>query len=278
MKKRTVTLLLTVVFASSLLLAIDLRRSLDGLRKVSETVRPISEEEEYFIGRAVAARILAQFPLLKSGSLTDYVNLVGDSLVIHSQRPEIYNGYHFAVLDSDEINAFAAPGGIILLTRGLVQAAASEDQLAAVIAHEICHVVAKDPLKAIKSERMKSLGAFTARELSRSSPQVMQVFNDTVLDVSGTLLQKGYSRKQEKQADLDAVELLDQSGYSPTALLAMLQTLTGRELAKAKIYSAHPPATDRCQYVAKEVKGIPAAPGTAERTARFTAIRRANGI
>ncbi len=76
--------------------------------------------------------------------------MLGQSLVIFSDRPETFGGYHFLLLDSNEINAFAAPGGLILVTRGMLQCCANEDELAAVLAHEIAHVEKKHGLTAIK--------------------------------------------------------------------------------------------------------------------------------
>ncbi len=276
--KRVLILFVLLALVCGGLVSIDLRKAFDGLRKVGEALRPINEEEEYYIGRAVAASILAAYPLLKNEELTRYLNLVGNALVIHSQRPEIFNGYHFAVLESDEINALSAPGGIVFLTRGLVQTAENEDELAAVLAHEICHIAARDPVKAIKAERTKALAAFGADELTRSSSKTVQVFQDTISDVSGTLLQKGYSRKQEKEADLAALKLLAESGYAPQALLSMLQKLEGREVKKLKVFSAHPPAADRCGYVAKEVAGLPEAAALAHRAERFQNVRKNSGV
>lgn len=275
--KRTILFILMISLACALALPINFGKAISGLKKVGDTVRPISEEEEYFIGRAVAANILSKYPLWKKEAMTAYVNLAGNSMVLHSRRPEVYSGYHFAILDTDEVNALSAPSGIIFITRGLIQLTANEDELAAVIAHEICHIVAKDPLKAIKSDRMKSLGAFTASEMTSGSSQVVKLFNNTVMDISGTLLEKGYSRKQEKEADLDAVDLLKSSGYRPEALLSMLQKLEGSETKKTKAFSAHPRAKDRCEYVSREV-GKAGDSTSPARASRYQNARQLSGI
>jgi beta-barrel assembly-enhancing protease len=227
----------------------DLSKAKKGVDLVAGATHKISEEEEYYIGRAVAANILSQYPLWKNQSLCRYLNLIGKALVLRSERPEIFGGYHFAVLDSPEANALSAPGGIIFLTRGIVEMAANEDELAAILSHEIQHIVSKDPLKAIKSQRMKSLGTFAAGEAIGSSSEVLGIFKDSVLDISGTLLQKGYSRGQEKDADLQALDLLDATGYNPGALLSMLEKCRAIEKKKAKAFSAHPSAAKRIDYV-----------------------------
>ncbi len=275
--KRAILFTLLIAVACALVLPINFGKALSGLKQVGETIRPISEEEEYFIGRAVAANILSKYPLWKKEAMTAYVNLTGNALARHSRRPEVYSGYHFAILDTDEINALSAPSGIIFVTRGLIQQTESEDELSAVIAHEICHIVAKDPLKAIKSDRMKSLGAFTASEMTSGSSQVVKLFNNTVMDISGTLLEKGYSRKQEKEADLAAIGLMKASGYNPDALLSMLQKLQLRETKKSKAFSAHPPAKNRCEYVSREVGKSGGSPSPA-RIDRYRVARQLSGI
>ena len=174
--------------------------------------------------------------------------------MLKSERPEIFGGYHFGVLDSGEANAFSAPGGIIFLSRGIVEMAENEDELAAILAHEIQHIVSKDPLKAIKSQRMKSLGTFAAGEAMGSSGEVLSIFKNSVLDITGTLMQKGYSRGQEKDADLGALDLLAATGYNPKALLAMLDKCRAIEKKKAKAFSAHPSATKRIDYVSAALR------------------------
>ncbi len=239
-----------------------------GVKLVAGAAHKINEEEEYHIGRAVAANILGQYPLWKNGKLTGYINLVGRALVFKSLRPEIYGGYHFAVLDTPEANAFSAPGGIIFLTRGIVAMATDEDELAAVLAHEIQHIVAKDPLKAIQSQRMKALGTFTAGEAVGSASGALGIFQDSVMDISGTLLQKGYSRSQEKDADLGALKLLADCGYDPKALLDMLEKIKAVEKKKIKAFSAHPSAAKRIDYVAGGIGSADKA-GRQIRDARF---------
>ena len=246
-----------------------LNKARKGVQLLSSATHKITEEEEYYIGRAVAANILSQYPLWKNAALTRYLNLVGKALVLRSGRPEVFGGYHFAMLDTPEANAFSAPGGIVLLTRGIVEMAGSEDELAAILAHEIQHVVSKDPLKAIKSQRMKALGTFTAGEAMGSGNQVVGILQDSVMDISGTLLQKGYSRTQEKDADLGALALLQATGYDPRALLTMLQKVEAVEKKKAKVFSAHPSAARRIDYVKSGCGPVADKGGRNSRDARF---------
>ncbi len=242
-----------------------------GINLAKKAATPITETEEYYIGRAVTANILSKYNLLKNAPMTRYINLLGNFLTLRSDRPELYNGYRFAILDTDEINAFAAPGGFILLTRGIIEISANEDQLAAIIAHEISHIVKKHPLKAIKSERIKSLGMFAANETLRGngSSKVLKVFQNSVLDISGTLLQKGYSRKQEKQADIMAISILKRSGYNPKAILNIMKKLKVVEKKKAKVFSAHPSASKRIKYLKSNLRKINYRGNIKKRSIRF---------
>lgn len=246
-----------------------LSKAKKGAELVAGAAHKINEEEEYHIGRAVAANILGRYRLWKNPALTRYVNLVGRALALRSQRPELYGGYHFALLDSAEANAFSAPGGIVLLTRGIVAMAGDEDELAAVLAHEIQHVAAKDPLKAIRSQRLKALGTFTAGEAVGSHGGALGVFQDSVTDISGTLLQKGYSRGQEKDADLGALKLLAAAGYDPGALPDMLEKVRAAEKKKIAAFSAHPPASRRIAAVSGRLPAAAAQKGRRARAARF---------
>jgi beta-barrel assembly-enhancing protease len=232
----------------------QLNKAKKGVDLVAGATHVINEEEEYYIGRAVAASILSQYPLWKNMPVTRYLNLIGKALALNSNRPETFGGYHFAILDSVEANALSAPGGIIFLSRGIIEMAGNEDELAAIVAHEIQHIVNKDPLGAIKSQRMKSLGTFAAGEALGSSGEVLGIFKDSILDITGTLMQKGYSRGQEKDADLGALELLAATGYNPGALLAMLEKCQAIEKKKAKAFSAHPSAAKRMAYVGAALK------------------------
>ncbi|MCL2128659.1 MAG: M48 family metalloprotease, partial [Treponema sp.] len=101
----------------------------------------ITPEQEYYIGRAVGANILSTYRIWNgSPALTAYANRICNAITFNSPRPDIYNGYHVMLLDTDEINAFATSGGHIFLSRGIVTSAKSEDALAGVIAHEIAHI------------------------------------------------------------------------------------------------------------------------------------------
>lgn len=98
----------------------DIQKGINLGMKVYDASEEITPEQEYYIGRSVAASILNKYKIYNNTKLNSYVTSIGTLLAMHSPRPEIFGGYHFTVLDSDEINAFATPGGFIFITRGMI--------------------------------------------------------------------------------------------------------------------------------------------------------------
>lgn len=238
-----------------------------GLIKTAATVtekavRPISDEEEYFIGRAVAARILSTYQLWNEKQLTEYVNLIGHSVVIHSKKPYTYGGYHFAILNTDEKNAFACPGGIVFITRGMLKAVKNEEELAAVLAHEIAHVNHRDGISAIKSARwpeaLTIIGTDTAKRFSSQElSQLVSIFEGTIDDVFKTLVVNGYSKSQEYRADETAIEYLAKAGYNPNSLKSFLSTIAeSRDNSDGGILKTHPSTTDRIKNIQDNLPSV----------------------
>jgi beta-barrel assembly-enhancing protease len=193
----------------------------------------ISLEDEYLIGRDVAASILSKYRIWDGDpALTNYVNLICETIVINSPRPVAYNGYHAAILDSGEVNAFATPGGHILITRGLVEAAKSEDMLAAAIAHEIAHVQLSHGLRAIQ----------TNRDLRDWFGKFSDLGAQTITD----RLNAGFSRIQEFDADITAMSLLAAAGYDPRRMVDMLRELDKIQGGRSGGFNAtHPSPASR---------------------------------
>ena len=224
---------------------------------VTKTFQDITPEQEYYVGRTVAATVLTQYKPLAKEDLNGYLNRIGQSLAQFSTRPETFGGYHFIALDSDEINAFAAPGGLILATRGLLKCCQNEDQLAAVLAHEIGHVEKLHGLRAIKTGRLNSALTILAVEAGKNLAgeqlaEVTQAFDESINDITDTLMNSGYSRKLEYEADAAAVAILKQSGYQPGALAAMLENMAKNWDASRRDFAAtHPAPADRLAELRK---------------------------
>ncbi|NCC52062.1 MAG: peptidase M48 [Spartobacteria bacterium] len=246
-----------------------------SMKAVTKTFEDITPEQEYYIGRAVTATLLTKYSPYNDDELTHYVNVLGQTLARASERPETFGGYHFLVVDSDEVNAFAAPGGLILLSRGLLKCCDSEDALAAVLAHEVGHVQHQDGLRAIKGSRLTSalttLAAEGAKTLAGNDlAQVTEAFEGSINDITQTLAVNGYSRKQETQADAAAVEIMKRVGYDPNALIAMLHEMeTQLKPGAADFAKTHPDPEIRIKNAQKQIGGFNANPAPEERQRRF---------
>ena len=205
----------------------SINRSAEAVSKAAEDFTP---EQEHFIGRAVGATLLAKTKPYNDSQANNYINLIGQSLALASDRPETFGGYRFQILDSTEINAFAAPGGFIFVTRGMLSLCKNEDEIAAVLAHEIAHVALGHGILAIdKSRKMEALKilavegtkTFGGKELA----DLTTAFESSIGDITSTLVNKGYSRAFEREADAAAVKILTRIGYNPAALAAMLREM-----------------------------------------------------
>ena len=211
----------------------------------------ITPEQEYYIGRAVAATILKQYRPYQNAALNRYINELGQSLALAGDRPQTFGGYHFLVLDTNEINAFSAPGGLILVGKGLIKVAGNEDELAAVLAHEIGHVHKQHGLASIEQSRLLDLGGALvktgAQEFGGSTvSQLTGLFGETVGDITKTLLVNGYSRSQEREADQAAAMILKRIGYPSQALGSMLKKMKAQYPAdKVGFAKTHPDPMDR---------------------------------
>ncbi len=244
---------------------------------VEKSFQDITPEQEYYIGRTVGAVILSQYKPYNAQKVNDYLNLLGRTLSLFSDRPETFGGYHFLALDTDEINAFAAPGGDIYVSRGLLRCARSEDEVAAILAHEIGHVVGKHGLQAIKKSRLTTAltsAALTGASLAapEETAKLSQAFGDSIKDITSTLINNGYSRELEAQADQLAVGILGRAGYDPAALVRVLETMSGRVASGGPGFGkTHPDPRDRIKAVQPQLPSARPAPAPPERQRRYEA-------
>lgn len=190
----------------------------------------MSESQEVATGRAADADVKKQYRVYESKALQDYVNDVGQRLAQKSHRPELE--YHFTVLDSPEINAFALPGGYIYITRGIMAYLNSEAELAAVIGHEIGHVTARHGVRQQSSAQMAGLGLTIA---SIFLPTMQSATMQNLANTLGTAWLSGYGRDHELEADRLGASYLAQSGYDPQAIISVIRVLKNQELRDAQI-------------------------------------------
>ena len=234
---------------------------------VSSTFSDITEEQEYYIGRSVAALILSQYPAYDNPALTKYINTLGQAIVYSSDRPEIYAGYHFLVLDTEEVNALSAPGGFIFISKGLVRRCRDEEMLASILAHEVGHVCAKHGLRAIKKARLVDAFRVMGQEAARrygpeELAELTAAFEGALGDIVETLVVRGYDRKYEYEADELAVKFDLAVGYSPVGLTDFLQTMVGDSSTAAGKgwFKTHPSAEQRIEKVKGRVGAVSASP------------------
>jgi len=246
-----IILLLQPVFLTGQVLSGEQANSLfSAFDKMFNDEQPLTPKDEYYLGRAVAANILAVYkPYTVNTELTNYLNLICQSLVINSAQDAVYNGYHVMILDSRELNAFSTQGGHIFITKGLIDIVPSEDALAGIIAHELAHVMLKHGIKIIDDMKLTNEAGIMAEQAAafsgKSSARVLS-FRDSVNEIFNKMIKSGYSRPQEFEADALAVKLLADAGYSPNGLLEILNILrTVQGNQRGGIYSTHPSPAQR---------------------------------
>jgi len=228
-------------------------------RAIGSAAEEISPEQEYYIGRAVAANILSTYKIWNEDpALTDYLNHICNTIVINSPRPDVYNGYHVAILDSNEINAFATSGGHIFVTRGLINAAKSEDALAGVIAHEIAHIQLQHSIKAIRTSRVTNALMVTGTSAAGAAAgmnvnELTDVFSESVGEIVSTMVNNGYSQTQEFEADNTAMSLMASAGYNPPSLIDMLRELNNIQSSTSGFGKTHPTPAQRITNAEKSV-------------------------
>ena len=245
---------------------------------MEKTYQDITPAQEYFIGRSVAATVLSSYKPCDLAQVNQYLNVLGQTLALYSDKPETYGGYHFVMLDSDEVNAFAAPGGLVLVSRGLLRCCRSEDALAAVLAHEIGHVQNQHGLRAIKKGRLTSALTTLALEAGKSLAgqnlaEVTKAFEGSVSDITSTLMNSGYSRALENEADSVSVQLLTRAGYNPCALVDLLTEMKPQLVSDGRGFGkTHPSPDVRIQHVRSLLGEAQAVSAQGVRQQRFDAV------
>lgn len=257
--------------------SLDITSLWDAGENIARSFEDITPEQEYYIGRSVSAVILSKYPAYDNKSQTAYLSVLGNAVAQASCRPETFMGYSFQMLDTDEINALSAPGGFVFATRGLLRCCRTEDALAAVLAHEVGHVSLQHGLQQIQQSRLTSglstLAQSGAAMAGGDLAAVTEAFGGTIADVTTTMIESGYSRDLEYEADQAAVTTLQRLGYAPQALVDMLRVMQDRFKADSGGFArTHPSPKDRIKEIRNAIgdHADPAVP--APRAARFARI------
>ncbi len=228
---------------------VDLQKVGKGVTALRKGVEEISESEEYYIGRAVSAQILAKYKPWRDEGVNGYAQKILQTVALASERPNTFKGWHVQLLDTAEVNAFAAPGGFVFLTKGMVKKTKTEDELAGVLAHEVAHVAKRHGLKTIQTSRLTSAFTILGSEAAKSyTPQQVQqltsAFEGAVEDVVNKLVVNGYSRDKEYEADRYGAQYAKAAGYDPNALKSFLERL-GKDDHGGGMLKTHPAADKR---------------------------------
>ncbi len=217
-------------------------RVLRSLDRGIKSFLPIGYEEEQIIGGALAIETVKRYGgLYRDRRAMQYVNLIGRALARVSDRPEIK--YYFAILNTQEPNAFAAPGGYIFITRGVLALAENEAELAGVLAHEIAHISQKHILSTLQRGRLfASIGELSAAAIGQDPG----LFDSLMNEVNDKLFTKGLDQSMEDEADELGMEYAYRLGYNPSGLLSFQQKLEKRLGKEPSVFfKTHPSIHDR---------------------------------
>jgi predicted Zn-dependent protease len=246
----------------------------------------MSQEQEISLGREEHPNILKQYGKYGHVELQAYVEMVGQRLAAVSHRSDL--SYHFTLLDSPEVNAFALPGGYVYITRGLLSYLNSEAEMAAVLGHEIGHVTARHGARQYSAAMATGLGVTLGSILV---PELRQQSAQDLLNVLGTALLRGYGREHELEADRLGAEYLARSGYDPQAMIQVIRVLKNQEqfelqLAREEnrepriyhgVFSTHPDNDQRLHEVVGAAGKVPPA-GAVRTVERGPFLARLQGL
>ncbi|HET9703616.1 MAG TPA: M48 family metalloprotease [Vicinamibacterales bacterium] len=219
-----------------------------SIAKKANEVRDLSmtDAEEQQLGQNVSERIRTRYGVVQDASVHRYVSLVGTLMAQLSTRPNL--PWTFIVLDTDGVNAFAAPGGYVHITRGALALVKSEAELAGVLGHEIIHITEKHTIRAIQKNKAVQMGA--SETLSGSSSLMERAVTATY----DNIVEKGFGRGEENESDEKGIILANRAGYAPAGLAGFLTTLKDRNKdAKEKrgLFASHPEMEERLGRIPK---------------------------
>lgn len=234
--------------------SIDWKKAAETVQKVQKANAEITEPQEITLGAGIASNLLGAAPLLDNPAAQQYVNRVGRWLALQTERPDL--PWQFGVLDDNDVNAFAAPGGYVFITKGLLAQMNSEAELAGVLAHEISHVLRKHHLQALKKGAQTELMSEFANDALKSNGTDPRL---TKLVSAGTeVYARGLDKDDEFEADRMGVVIAARGGYDPYGLPAVLQTLQSlnpSDSSVALMFKTHPALADRLSLLDQEMTG-----------------------
>ena len=225
--------------------AADLAKS--GIGALGSLLKEETVDEELEVGKTVISKVLGAAKLHPDQKIQNYVNLVGRYVAVQSDRPDL--PWTFGVIDTPSINAFAAPGGYIVITKGLFDLLGTEDELANVLGHEITHVVKKHQFNVVKKQKLVEFG--TKAVSSGNDNELAKKMSGMV----GEMMARGLDKSAEYEADRDGIVLAGRSGYDSSALMSVFDKLELKNKADSSqmklLFATHPSPADRRTELAK---------------------------
>jgi len=239
--------------------ALDKVQSDKRVKGMEEAFKPISVDQERDLGREVAAKVIAAVHVYRNDPLTLYVNEVGDTVAAQSERQDIK--YHFAVLNTDEVNAFSAPGGYVFITLGALRLCQDESELAGVLAHEVGHIAAKHVIHEIEDANKKGAAASalgsSVGDLTKNAPG-SAAYQNAIQNIAKNIIINLFSKplpvKDEYDADQRGVQYAHAAGY-PASGLERFLTAFDSSAAKpnSNITITHPPVQERNEKIQQQI-------------------------
>ena len=228
----------------------DVSRIVDVGKRLVDATREMSEAEEVQLGGDLAGRLLGAMPPLADPQAQTYINRLGRWLTLQTARPDL--PWHFAIVRSDSLGAFATPGGYVFVTTGLVALMRDESELAGVLAHEISHVVERHHVHAVMSKARAGLArdvvADIAADYTKGNPMVTRA----VLEGGMNVYASGLDQEDEFAADRAGAVIAARAGYDPFGLLMLLNTLDALDPAEpraALLFATHPDTRERIEQL-----------------------------
>ncbi|TXH90249.1 MAG: peptidase [Rhodoferax sp.] len=226
----------------------------------SQTVGAMGTEDEVRVGKDIVGAMLVSYPLVPDPAFQQYLNQVGVWIALRSTRPEL--PWRFALVQSDSINAFAAPGGTVLVTQGMLKLVVNEAELACVLGHEIAHVSRRHHISVMQKSLLLEAGASAIQIQSdgrKSGSSMVPNSRSWALSEGKELFTRGLDRSAEQQADEDGVLLAARAGYDPAACLNFMQRLASLKAESGPLealYKTHPPASERVADVDQTLRKL----------------------
>ena len=249
----TVVVILTVMAGSAFAQFGALNDALNKAAKVKKIADlKVTDAEERQIGQEVSDKMVETFGVYQDANVTKYVTLVGAVLAQNSSRPGL--NWQFVVLDTDGVNAFAAPGGFVHITRGLLGLIKDEAELAGVLGHELIHVTEKHTVNAIQKGGTFQLAA---DEVSASGGMTQGLVARLAQAAYSDVLNNKFSRNDENEADDKGIQLANKVGYAPSGLASVLTKLVERNKDAKEpngLFASHPVIKDRIANIEKTIR------------------------